>query len=88
MKKFIKPIRLSEHAKSQLKFRGTTEEEIITTIKTSKWSAAELDRLECRKDFVFNKLWNNKSYKTKQVRPIFAERENKIVVVTIYVYYF
>ncbi|MCL0033512.1 hypothetical protein M1M99_01700 [Thermodesulfovibrionales bacterium] len=29
-----------------------------------------------------------KFYKTKQVRPIFAEEENEIVVVTVYVYYF
>lgn len=87
MKKITKPIRLSEHAKNQLIFRGTTKEEIIETIETSKRIPSELNRLECRKDFAFNKLWNNKIYKTKQVRPIFVE-ENKIVVVTVYVYYF
>jgi hypothetical protein len=83
-----KPIRFSEHAISQLIFRGAGEKEIVETIKTSEWFPAELNRLECRKDFVFNKLWNNKSYKTKQVKPIFAEEENEIVVITVYVYYF
>ena len=87
MEKSAKPIRFSEHAKSQFEFRGVTEEEIIEAIKTSKWAPAELGRLECRKDFAFNKLWNNKSYKTKQVRPIFAEEPNEIVVITVYVYY-
>ncbi len=83
-----KPIRLSEHAIGQLIFRGASEKEIIETIRTSEWSPAELNRLECRKDFTFNKPWNNKSYKVKQVRPIFAEELNEIVVITVYVYYF
>ncbi len=83
-----KLIRLSEHAKDQLIFRGAGETEIIEAIRTSKWSPTELNRLECRKDFAFNALWNGKSYKTKQVRPVFAEEENEIVVITVYVYYF
>ena len=83
-----KPIRLSEHAISQLIFRGAGEKEIIEAIRTSEWSPAELNRLECRKDFAFNKLWNNKSYKTKQVRPIFAEEGDEIIIITVYVYYF
>lgn len=83
-----KPIRLSGHARSQLSFRGVTEEEIIETIRSGAWSLAELGRLECRKDFPFGKEWNGKIYATKQVRPIFVEEETEIVVVTIYTYYF
>ncbi len=87
MKNVTKPIRLSEHAKNQLIFRGATEGEITETIKTSEWAPAELGRLECKKTFEFNKLWNKKFYKTKEVRPIFAEERNEIIVVTVYVYY-
>lgn len=68
--------------------RGVEEKEVIETIKTSKWQNSELNKLECRKDFVFNKIWNDKFYKTKQIRPIFVEEEKEIVVVTAYVYYF
>ncbi len=82
-------IRLSEHAKDQLIFRGTTEEEVIETIKTSEWIPAELNRFESRKNFdFFNQIWNKKSYKTKQVKPIFVEEPDEIVVITVYVYYF
>lgn len=88
MNNISKPIRLSAHAKIQSQIRGATEEEIIDTIKTSKRQTSELNKLECRKDFVFNKTWNNNFYKTKQVRPIFVEEEKEIVVVTVYVYYF
>lgn len=83
-----KPIRLTGHAKGQLDFRGTTEREIAEAIRTSAWQPAELGRLECRKDFPFNAEWNRHWYATKQVRPIFVEEADAIVVVTVYVYYF
>ena len=88
MQKTAKSIILSEHAKEQLAFRGCSEPEVKETIRTANWTHAELGRLECRKDFTFNKEWNGKFYTTKQIRPIFAEEKNKIVVVTVYVYYF
>lgn len=84
----MKRIRLSGHAKEQLYFRGTTEEEITETIRTTPWQSAELGRLECRKDFIFENEWNKKYYKIKQVRPIFAEEEMEIVVITVYTYFF
>ena len=88
MKGTSKTIRLSEHAREQLAYRGTNEAEVSETIRTSKWEPAELNRLRCQKDFAYNQKWNNKHYKTKQVKPIFVEEPNEIVVVTVYVYYF
>jgi len=83
-----KPIRLSGHARDQLAFRGATAPEVITAIQTEQWLPAESGRLECRKDFAFRALWNRKYYATKRVRPIFVEKPDEIVVVTVYVYYF
>jgi hypothetical protein len=83
----MKPIRLSGHAIEQLSFRGTTEEEVIEAIRTAPWQQAELSRMECRKNFVFQDIWNKKYYKTKQVRPIFIEEEEEIVVITVYTYF-
>ena len=79
---------MSQHAKQQLSYRGTSEREIIEAIHTSQWEPAELGRLQCKKDFPYNKTWNDKFYKTKQVRPIFIEEQTEIIVVTVYVYYF
>lgn len=84
----MKPIRLSGHAKEQLFFRGATEDEVIETIKTSIWQSAELRRLECKKDFLYESQWNKKHYKTKQVMPVFIEEETEIVVITVYTYFF
>jgi len=83
-----KPIRLSEHAKQQLRFRGATEQQVIEAIRTSTWEPAQLGRLECRKDVSFESEWNKKYYDTKQVRPIFVEEHDEVIVVTVYVYYF
>lgn len=33
-------------------------------------------------------IWNRLRYAKKQVRPIFIEEPNQIVVVTVYVYYY
>jgi hypothetical protein len=83
-----KPVRLSGHARGQLARRGISEDEVIEAIRTSPWQPAELGRLECRQDFPYGREWNGKFYKTKQVRPIFVEEAEEIVVVTVYSYYF
>lgn len=36
--------------------------------------------------FDYDNTWNGKHYARKIVRPIFAEREHEIVVVTVYTY--
>jgi len=84
----VKPIRLSGHARERIEGRGATQHEVNETIRTAPWGPAEGGRLECRKDFSYGREWNGKVYATKQVRPIFAEEPNEILVVTVYVYYF
>ena len=69
----VKPLRLSHHASCYVARRGFTVAEVEEAIRTMPWQTAELERLECRKDFVHGKEWNGKLYTTKQVRPIFVE---------------
>jgi len=84
----MKPIRLSAHALSYVARRGFTVAEVEQTIRAGSWEKAELGRLQCRRDFPFDAEWNGRRYATKQVRPIFVEEENEIVVVTVYTYYY
>ncbi len=84
----IKPIRFSGHARNQLARRGVSEGQVIEAIRTSPWQPAERGRLECRKDFAHERVWNDTFYKTKQVRPIFVEEAGEIIIVTVYSYYF
>jgi hypothetical protein len=84
----VKPIRLSKHALDYAHKRGFTVAEVEEAIRTSSWNAAELGRLDCRKDFAYGKQWNGRLYATKQVRPVFVEEAGEIVVITVYTYYF
>ena len=83
-----KPIRLSSHAQGYLRRRGFSVPEVEQAIRTGPWEAAERGKLQCRKDFPFEQIWNGHRYSIKQVRPIFVEEADEIVVVTVYTYYF
>ena len=83
-----KPVRLSQHARQQIQFRGTTEAEVISSIRTEPWAPAERGRLECRLVLSFRGFWQGRTYASKLVRPIFVEEPTEIIVITVYVYYF
>ena len=72
----------------QLNRRGGTEEEVVEAIRDDPWRPAELGRLECRRSSPFNSTWNGHWYATKRIRPIFVDNPDRLVVVTVYVYYF
>ena len=82
----MKTIRLSSHASEQISFRGCSEAEVIEAIRSCAWQPAELGRQECRLILPYDREWNGKRYATKTIRPIFVEEE-RIIVVTVYVYY-
>ncbi len=84
----MKPVRLSAHALSYTTKRGFTTTEVGRAIQNSLWEPAESGRLQCRMNFPFGREWNGKVYETKQVRPIFVEQADVILVITVYTYYF
>jgi len=84
----MKPIQFSHHALGYRERRGFTTQEVEEAIRTCPWRATERGKLECRKDYPFGADWNGKRYTIKQVRPIFSDEPDAIVVVTVYTYYF
>lgn len=84
----MKPIRLSKHANDYITSRGFTVAEVEQAIRSAKWTAAEQNRLECRMTLPYNEEWHGKRFASKQVRPVFAELDDEIVVITVYTYYF
>ncbi|OHB64378.1 MAG: hypothetical protein A2Y76_02035 [Planctomycetes bacterium RBG_13_60_9] len=84
----MKPIRLSAHALSYCTRRGFTAAEVEETIRTCPWEKVELGRLEARKELPFNAQWNGRTYAVRQVRPVFVDEPNEIVVITVYTYYY
>jgi len=84
----VKTIRLSAHARGYITQRGFTAAEVEEAIRTQVWQPAERGRLEVRKDFPFGATWNGRFFETKQVRPVFVDEADEIIVVTVYTYYF
>ncbi len=84
----MKEVYFTAHALTNIPRRGFTREEVEECIRTAEWQQADSGKLECRKDFTFNAEWNGKLYGTKQVRPIFADDPDRIVIITVYTYYF
>lgn len=84
-----KSILFSSHAKLQMLLRGAEENEVIATIQTRKWESAKYNKSSCRAQFYFEKpsQVNQKIYKYKTIEAIFVEEDDKIVVITVKVYY-
>ena len=84
----MKEIYFTKHSIVSMGKRGVSEDEVRTAISNAKWQASKWGKLECNFEFEYNKKWNGKHYNKKQVIPIFVEEEVKIVVITVYAFYF
>lgn len=84
-----KPVEFSEHARLQMRLRGAEEQEVIAAIRSSNWKPARQNRWQAQFDLAFNKYSpvNRKFYKFKMIDAIFVDEPQKIVVVTVKVYY-
>lgn len=65
----MKPIRLSKHALGDTASRGFTVAEVQEAIRTCRACAAELGRLDCRKNFAFGRELNGIVFAIRQVHP-------------------
>ena len=84
----MKPIHFSPHARDQLADRGTNQAEVEETIRIGEQVEVRYGRLAFRKNFAYDQSWKGKMYSTKQVKPIVTEESDRLVIVTVYVYYF
>jgi len=80
-------IRLHPHAKVRLNERGATEIEVIETVAQGEPFPAKYGRTGFRRNFLFNKVWREKYYATKQVEA-YAVQENGWLVITVIVKFF
>ncbi len=87
MAEVVKPIRPSRHAQEHQPLRGFTVEQVEAAIRRSRWGAAESGRLQFRMSFAYRATWRGRRYETIQVRPVFVELPEEIVVVTVYTYF-
>ena len=78
----------SRHALARLSERGITKEEVESAINSGERVTAKRRMIAYRKNFRFASKWKNRYYETKQVMPIVIEKEEKLIVVTVYAFYF
>ncbi len=67
-------VRFHPHAQQRMAQRGATEKEVIDTVTEGEQFEAKFGRAGFRRNFVFEKQWRNKYYKTKQIE-VYAIRE-------------
>jgi hypothetical protein len=59
----------------------------VTAAVNGAWFAAGRGRLDARKDFESEGVWNGQRYSWKQVRPLFIEDTAGVLVLTVYTYF-
>jgi len=84
----MKKIIYSKHALEQMEERGATKNEVEEAICRGEKIPAKKERLSFRLNFQYNSEWGGKKYAIKQVMPVVAEENNKLIVVTVYTFYF
>lgn len=84
----MKQIVFSQHASDQLNDRGATKAEVEASIHSGEKIPAKKGRMAFRKNFSFETYWKGKYYNTKQVMPIVRDEPGRLMVITVYVFYF
>lgn len=82
----MKPIVFSRHARWQMAERLVAEQEVIETIDRAPWEPARQGRLRATRWYPFGQERRGTVYRGKDVRAVFVEEADRIVVVTVYAY--
>ena len=86
--KSSKPIVFTAHALLRMKERGASEEDVREAIRVGQREPAQRGLFLCRLNLEFRRKWDGRWYGVQQVVPIIAEEEGRIVVITVYTFYF
>jgi hypothetical protein len=67
--------------------RGASKEEITSVILNGYDIPAKRDKLARTLVFDFKNMWNSKFYEQKRIEVIYTIEDDKIVTITVYVFY-
>ena len=82
-----KRIIIIEHAWDRIRKRGTNLSEVKKVLNKGKTGEAKYPKKAKEMVFLYNKKWQNKFYPEKKVKVIYTEEEEKLTVITVYVYF-
>jgi hypothetical protein len=80
-------IKIVDHAKERMSARGATVKEIKEVINHGNEIPAKHGRKAKEKVFEYGKQWLGKVYPQKKVVVIYVEEDDKVVVITVKVFY-
>ncbi len=83
-----KPIIFTSHALLLMKERGTTEHEVLEAIRVGQSEPAREGRVIHRLNAEFRREWDGKYYGIQQIAPVTVEEDDRIVVITVFTFYF
>jgi hypothetical protein len=80
-------IQIDSHTLERAEERGTNEKEVADVIKTGFIIPAKYGRIGKAKIYDFRQKRLDKYYEQKKVEVFYIVEENKIITVTVYVFY-
>lgn len=83
-----KPIVFTKHAAERIPERGTNEADIREAVRIGSREPAQRGLFLYRLNLEYRRHWAGKYYGLQQVAPVVAEEEDRLVVVTVYTFYF
>ncbi len=83
-----KPIVFTAHALQRMRERGAREEDVRDAIRVGRRETARQGLVLYRLNLEFKREWDGRYYAVQQVAPVVAEERDRVVVVTVYTFYF
>ncbi len=83
-----KPIVFTTHALTRMRERGARHEDVREAIRIGEREPAQRGLFSYRLNVEFKREWDGRYYGVQQVVPIVAEEESRLVVVTVYTFFF
>ncbi len=84
----LKPIEFTAHALQRMRERGASDQNVREAIRIGQKEPAERGLAMYRLNVEFKRAWDGRYYAVQQVVPVAAEEADRIVVVTVYTFYF
>jgi len=78
---------IEPHTLQRAAERGASEGEIIDVLTNGKEIVAKQGRLAKSKVFLYQEIRNNKFYEQKRIDVFYIMENDKIITVTVYVFY-
>ena len=83
-----KPIVFTTHARKRMRERGAREEDVREAIRVGQREPAQRGLVLYRLNLEFNREWDGRYYAVQQIAPVVSEEQDRIVVITVYTFYF